>query len=455
MTMTPARSIFAAGLLLAAALPAQPALKLDLDGSVQAALKASHSLRAARLEVEAAADNVKAARAAALPRLSLDGSYRWVKEIPEVKLSPAAPAAKFGDNNNYSLGVSATWDLFGAMGTWRQYQVAEAAAKAKRADADFQERALRLRVRLAYYQTQLAATKLRLLAQSLNLAQSQDQDLQLRLKAGSSSRIDALSASNEELDRRSQFRLAQADLAAALRELFALTGEGQGADVSLPMVDATGQSLPSRVEDPTLVVSFEDTGSLLKELQVAGDKPFNPALHPRMRALLALVEMARRQADAAYALHWPRGSVGAKQSLDYPNGPVLEQVNQTQFTAGIRVPLYSFGAVADQVDAGVAQAKAAGERGDAAVTELERDYAKSRDRLAALKAERGLLEQRSAQAEDLQNLVYRAYKIGGANYLEVQSSGLRSLQAGLDLAVAETQMLIELANLSALTEADR
>lgn len=65
------------------------------------------------------------------------------------------------------------------------------------------------------------------------------------------------------------------------------------------------------------------------------------------------------------------------------------------------------------------------------------------------------MQQRSDQAEDLQQLVYKAYKIGGANYLEVQSSGLRALQAGLDLAVSETQMLIELANLSALTEADR
>lgn len=444
-----------AGLFAAAALSAAPTLSLTLDGSVQAALKASHSLQAARLDAEAAHHMASAAWAASLPRLSLDGSYRWVKEIPSVKLSPSAPAAQFGDNNNYSIGLSAHWDIFSGIGTWRQWQAAEAGAKAKDAQLAFQERALRLRTRLAYYQTQLAATKLRLLAQSLSLAQSQDQDLQLRLKAGSSSRIDALSASNEELDRRAQFRLAQSGLAGALRELFALSGEGEGADLSLPMVDATGQSLPADVDAPSLTVSLQDTGSLLTALEAAGGRPFAAENHPQMLALQALVDRARRQADAVYAQHYPHGGIGAKQSLDYPNGPVLEQVNQTQFTAGVSVPLFSFGAVSDQVQGAEADAQAAAERQADALTGLQRDWAKSRDRLAALKAQRSLLQQRSAQAEGLQQLVYKAYKIGGANYLEVQSSGLRALQAGLDLAVSETQMLIELANLSALTEADR
>ena len=95
-----------------------------------------------------------------------------------------APAAQFGDHNNYSLGLAANWDLFGSLGSWRQLQALQAAADSKRAEADFQSRALVLRTRLAYFQVQLAATRLRLLAQSLNLAQSQDADLQLRLKAG-------------------------------------------------------------------------------------------------------------------------------------------------------------------------------------------------------------------------------------------------------------------------------
>lgn len=446
------RPILAAILIWAAPLGAAPALQLSLGQSVAKAQGASSALRAARHDADAADAKVRAARAVLLPRISLDGSYRWVKEIPSIKLSPMAPPAQFGDHHNYSVGLGAQWDLFGSLGSWRQLQALQAAAEAKRQEAGFQERALLLRTRLAYFQVQLAATKLRLLAQSLGLAQSQDSDLQLRLKAGTSSRIDALSASNEELDRRAQFRLAQAELAGALRELFALSGDGEGADLRLPMADLQGQSLPARVDEASLVLSLDDPEALLNALKAAGEAPFDAAKHPRLDSMRALVEAARRQADAAYARHWPSGSVGVKQSLDYPNGPVLEQVNQTQVTAGMSIPLFSFGAVSAQVDEGVALAQAAQERRTGAETELRRDWAKSRDRLAALQSQLPLLEQRAAQAQSLQDLVYKAYKIGGANFLEVQSTGLRSLQAGLELALSKTQMLIELATLSALTE---
>jgi outer membrane protein TolC len=405
------------------------------------------------LEAKAADLQVKSARAYLLPRLSAEGSYSYVAEIPSIKLSPSAPPAQFGDHNNYSLGLQATWDLFGSLGSFRQLQTMQANAEAKQAEAAFQAQSLRLRARLAYFQTQLAATKVRLFAQSLNLAQSQNQDLQLRLKTGNSSRIDALSASNEELDRRAQYRLAQADLAEALRELFALSGEGAGTDLSLPVADAEGQSLPADTGSPTLSVALEPSEHLLNELGAAGTKPFNVS-HPRLQQLQALVQAARRQADAAFADHWPKGSVAYKESLDYPNGPVLEQVTQGRLSAGISVPLYSFGAVSDRVDQGVALANAASEREAAAANDLRRDYDKSRDRLAALQAERSLLQKRKEQAESLQDLVYKAYKIGGANYLEVQSSGLKALQAGLELAVSETQTLIELANLAALTESE-
>lgn len=447
------RKITILALVLAAASVSAAQLDLMLDRSVDLALKGSHLLRAGQKEAQAAELKVKAARAVMLPRITAEGAYRWVAEIPSIKLSPAAPAAPFGDHHNYSLGVAATWDLFGTLGSWRQLQTLQAAAEARRADLAVQSAGLRLRARLAYFQTQLAASKARLLGQSLNLAQSQNRDLQLRLKAGTSSRIDALSASNEELDRRAQYRLAQADLATALRELFSLSGEGAGADLSLPVADANGQSLPADTGTPSLVVAMEPSAKLLTELGAAGTKPL-AAAHPRLRQLQALVEAARRQADAAFADHWPRGSVSFKESIDYPNGPVLQQITQSTVNAGISVPLFSFGAVSDRVGEQVALADAASERVAAAASDLQRDLDKSRDRLAALQAQRSLLEQRHQQAEALQDLVYRAYKIGGANYLEVQSSGLKALQAGLELAVSETQTLIELANLAALTDSE-
>ncbi|HXC63739.1 MAG TPA: hypothetical protein VNZ67_05240, partial [bacterium] len=59
------------------------------------------------------------------------------------------------------------------------------------------------------------------------------------------------------------------------------------------------------------------------------------------------------------------------------------------------------------------------------------------------------------QAAQLRDLVYQSYKVGGSTFLEVQSSSLKSLQANLALAITETQMLIELADLAALTDSTR
>lgn len=446
---------FLLGLLLAPALGAQPHLRLTLDESEQAAVAASQTLQAARLDAAAAKQREQTASAYLLPRLSLDGNYRYVAEVPSVQLSPKAPAIPFGDNNNYSLGLTATWDIFGGLGTWRLWQMATEQRKAKEAEALYQEQALRLRTRLAYFQTQLVATQVRLYADALNLAQSQDNDLALRLKAGTSSRIDALSASNEELERRAAFRIAQGDLAASLRELFALTGLHKDADVSNPVEEAVGQSLPAKVQAPTVAVVLDPSDSLLGRLAPAEKAAFDPSVNPRLRALLAQVEAARRGADAAFAGHYPKGSISGRWSEDYPNGPILETVDQKSFSANLSVPLYSFGAVSGQVDEQVDLANAAQARSVAATTDLERDWLKSHDRLAALKAQREIQAQAAQQSSDLQQLVYKAYKVGGSTFLEVQNSSVRSLQAGLALAITETQILIELADLAALTESAR
>ncbi|HXC63425.1 MAG TPA: TolC family protein, partial [bacterium] len=184
----------ALGLALAGSAGAEP-LTLTLQDSEQAAVDASQGLKAARLEAEGAKHQQDAAWAQLMPRLGLDGSYRYLAYVPVVQLGPQALQA--GTFNNFSVGISAQWDVFSLPAIWHQYQGSEAQAKAQAAQADQAERELRLQVRLAYFQTRLAATQQHLYADALKLAQSQADDLDLRLKAGSSSRIDDLEASDD------------------------------------------------------------------------------------------------------------------------------------------------------------------------------------------------------------------------------------------------------------------
>ena len=75
--MTMKRTFVTALALCLGAASAAPAaaLRLSLEDSLAAAAKASHAVKAARLEKEAAHDRISAAKAVMLPRLSLSSSF--------------------------------------------------------------------------------------------------------------------------------------------------------------------------------------------------------------------------------------------------------------------------------------------------------------------------------------------------------------------------------------------
>jgi outer membrane protein TolC len=445
--------IFSAAFLGAAGAQAAdyPTLSLDLATVEQAALKASHNLKALQAETEAAGHKADASYDTLYPRLSAEANYRWLASVPEVKLNPLAPPIKLGDNNNWSLGLVANWDLFGGGALLKQAKAAGQLKQAKEQELQAQTEILRLRARLTYFQTQLAAERVKLLGNALVLAQSQADDLALRVKAGSSSRIDALAAANEELARRSQLRAARTDLGAALRDLYALSGVGVGTDPSVPSVSAEGNSPPANVEAPTLLVSLDSPENSMQSLSGAASAQYDPAKSARLRQLLFMRDVARSQAEAAATGHYPRASLMAKVSQEYPNGFLPESLTQETLGANASLPLFSFGAVSAQVREAEANAAAVEEREAAQATELERDVLKSRDRLASLKVQKALNGKQVDQTLDLARLVFNAYKIGGASYLEVQSASLGALEAGTTLANTTTQILIELATLDALS----
>lgn len=449
-TMTHERMI---GLALAACLAAPlraQTLTLTLDASEAAAFETSHELKAAQALVDAAVAHADALKTALFPRLALDGRFASFSHVPVLKVGPVEQ--EMSDYKSYSVGASATWDLLSLGAAYPAWKAAQAQVQAQRQGLEDARQQLRLRVRLAYFQTQLAATQQRLYTDALKLAQSQADDLALRFKAGTSSRIDALSASNDELDRRSAYRISQSELAQDLRALFALTGQGDGLDLSLPVDDAVGQSLPAKVEQPTLRVRLDDDSTLADELAGAETAKFSPGARPQWLELQALVDQAQRQVSTAWAGHLPQGSVSYRYSDDYPDGVNFVDVNQQTLGANVSVPLFAFGQVSRNVDNAKALLRAAQENQDKAATDLETAYLSARDRLAGLKDQRGLQAQAASQADELQRLAYQSYKVGGSTYLEVQKYSLDALEAKLNLAITEAQMRIELANLAALTD---
>lgn len=435
---------------MSAVAQAAPVQSIKLNQAEQAALAASSQLKSLRAELAAAQDKEAAAFGAVLPKLSADGNWRYLTSVPGFHLTPGGPVTQFGDHHNYSVGLGVNWALFD-MGAWQAWKALESVRGARFEEAALAERQLRLKVRLAYFQTQLAGEKVRLLANGLKLAQAQARDIALRLKNGASSRLDALSSKNDVLTHRGLLRQARADLAGALSDLFTLTGLGEGADLTAPLDMQVSADPPADVEPPSFVLKSESLESSLAALRGAEDKALNPD-HPQLKAFAEMAESSRHMAAAAQSGYWPRIQAGARASYDYPNGPLQEQVQQNTFTVGAVWPLFSFGQTGKQVKEQQDLALSQESKQVLALSELKNAFQKSRSRLAALKAQRSLDRQSVDASDQIYSLTYSSYRNGGARYLEVESSQAKALETKIRLAQTETQMLIELALLSSLTE---
>jgi outer membrane protein TolC len=424
---------------------------IDLKSAEAAAFQASSTLKASGFALEAAQSLGDAAFTGLFPRIALDANDRYNTHVTELSIAPGAPPVAFGTNNNYSVGIGATWTFWDSGRTYNLYKALQAGESQYREDFEGEKSLLRLRARVAYFQTQLMAERTRLMAESLQLSQSEAKDIDVRLQAGASSRIDSLSAKNEVLQRRSDYRQARADLASALRDLFALTGLGAGLDPSVPQVEGTSGNPPADTEPATLTLKLQSLESSLDELKDAESAPFNPN-QPQLQSLRSAAESAHLQATALESGHWPTLAASARASYDYPDAILPDTIQQNSFAVFATWPLFAFGQVNKQVDAQLALAGGQEALVTARATDLQRDWLKSHDRLKALRDQTALDEQSVTETENLYKLIYNSYQNGSSSLLEVQTASLHALEAKISLASTETQMLIELATLSSLSE---
>lgn len=440
-------------LLLLLALPASAAetFTLGLDRAEAAAKEHSLRARAAAAEAEAAGDREGAQFAALLPRLTLDGSYRYQTVVPEFSSVPGQPARPFGDHRATSVGPTATWTLWDQGSLYQTWRAQQARAASSGAQARLAALQAVLGARLAYAQAQLAREQVLQLADALSLADAQDRDIQKRYKAGSASRIDTLSSRQDALLRRRQFLQAQAEFGAALRELFQLTGLGGGLDLARPFDARVSTTAAAGLSAPTLLVTLDDLSAVPPALAAAETASPDPA-HPSVAAYASQAEAARRSATALQASRGPTIKLNARASYDYPNGPVLESVTQKSVGLTASLPLFEGRQTARAVDEQKKLASAAESRRELAGEELARDWDKARVALGSLREQLAVAERSAADADELAKLVYLSYRTGSSNYLEVQSANLRALEAKVQTARTRAQILIQLATLSALAQ---
>jgi outer membrane protein TolC len=170
-----------------------------------------------------------------------------------------------------------------------------------------------------------------------------------------------------------------------------------------------------------------------------------------VKSLALSAEASRLASDSQMSALWPRIAVSARAAMIYPNLVVPESAEQNTFMVTLTLPLFEAdlnrGLAAQHLRESMATEFLKEQR----LTDFDRDWHKSQDHLASLRAQSEISLRSIAQAEEIAHLTYSSYRAGKVNYLDVQSANVRSLEAKVTESQIQESMLREMATLSYLS----
>ncbi len=424
-------------------------MALSLSDLVQLAFKNSTQLQAARLGYETARSEAGSMGAAELPRLGLSGNYFYQTYVPELSIIPKGPQEPFGKANNWSAEATLNWNLWDFRSQHNLANSSTAASQSQEQQYLAAQRQLRLAVRLAYFQSKINLEQVRLLGDSLKVAQAQYADIVHQAHFGTASRLDQLSSHQEVLNYQRQFIQAQANLAQSLRNLFDLVGEKEPADFTRPLDSHMEGGLPEGVPNPTAWLSTDSVKDSLNSLQKEATVPPDESV-PQLKTYAYLADSTRFAANAISSELLPKITLSAQAGFENPDGPILETIQQNIISVSASMPLFDWGAIVKDSDSKRQQSEAYLADLDQAKSDLWRDWNKAGDSLRSLVYQQTLNETAVSETQQLANLTYGAYKAGTVRFLEVQTANFQALDAKIQDASNDVQILMQLSVLSSL-----
>jgi outer membrane protein TolC len=409
------------------------------------AIGASLTLEQLQAKIVAAQESFAGQQSAQRPKLSLEGSYRYQSEIPEVELGPTT--LTLGQHNNYSIGPSLNYTLYDGGTDARMVQSLEHVLKARAYQKDEQIFQIKLAVRQLYAQLQAQMEELHLLDGMLRLTQARIKDIASRLILGAS-RLDLLSARREEDQLRLRFSQAQTALAQSISQLASLIGKKDLPNPLVPAAASLGrvaEGLPS----PNFILELDPMDQTIGRLQTHAAAP--DMRHPNLLRLHEQEAAMLAAAEAQGKEYNPTVKAFARSSYDYPNGPLAEHIWQNSVGISLSLPLY---------DAGTRRHAAAEKVAEARSLSLQREQLAQDRRDLWLKTQtqvHGLLEQKTiasssaARARAVAEMIQANYKAGAATYLDVERAQFQVLEAETTLLRIRSQLIAALAVLNYLS----
>ena len=416
-------------------------LQLTLAQAERVATLSSQTLQAYRSDQRGAEFQAGAEFENLLPKLSLQASYQYFANIPQIALGDF-PAIPFGTNSTYVFGANLTYTLWDFFSGQRAYQASSIMAQARVEDRRNAELQLLYSVRTAYVAVVLGLSELQVIQESLELANAQDQDVQARFRAGGAARLDKVTSRRSVLGYEIQLKQRQAELAASIRDLLALLGDSSSYPLSRPG--------PKGVPGITLAVSFDRLDDLLaRESREMAQVPDNN--QPGIRSQLLQSESMELNSESQSAKSYPAIQAMAGVSFNRPDIPDPPSYWQETLGVSLTLPLFLGDSSQKLADQWKSQADAALHRAFQLKSDLGRDFKKARELLASLREQRKLADRDIDESEDAAHLYYTSYRAGKLNLIDVQNANVQALQAKLNATRIDAQMLDELILLKSLS----
>ncbi len=407
---------------------------LSLAELETAMLDKSLDLRSVAIEVEAAKEKRYALPSIHVPKLTLDGNYKYLSEIPEINMAPGR-TLKFGDNKNYSIGPTVSMTLLDFNAKSHQQASLDKKVSSKENEAESLKANLLFKTRYHYLNLVFLVEKRNLISESLKVARKQLKDVSAQKRFGAGSKLDLLTAQKEVHELESQHKEIIINIMAEQTELFKLTFHPKIKEVSF----------------------IEDTGQLQKlpELQHRFFKYHKTKLDPQANSKIKSIrdqsESLESQAKSIISQRYPKINLFARTSLEYPNGPDHTQFNQNSFGVSISMPLFDGGEISHNIREKSLQAMALKQQALNEERNLDESIQLTIKRIESLIGQSEIIQKKVDESSEIARLIYKSYQEGRATFLEVERANIKSRESKLSLSSNHYQItlnLIQLANVA-------
>jgi outer membrane protein len=411
-----------------------PPFRLSLQDAEQRALKDSNELKSYESMTLMSLEQADSQFGTLLPRLTLNGGYSYTSNIPSftLPLPGITEAISFGTNNSYNLGATLSYTLWDTGSSRHAFQGQSLYAQAQDENRKNLQLQLVLRVRATYLKVQLAIEELRLLNDSLDLSRAQNRDIESNFRGGAATRLDKVDSQREVINYELQFEQKQAELASDFRDLLALTQQDPRGDFT--------HCGPRDVPGVKLVLQLDPLSETLAQASAWSFSPPDEN-HPAVRSQELLAESSEKSASSAMSLLYPTVQVAATAEMIYPNVVIQQRVEQNIIQVGVSMPLFEGGRTRHLAEEKRMQADASRFMKEQSRIELDRDYAKGLQQLESLRQQRRLALDDVTRSEEAAKLYYTSYRGGSRNLIDVQSANNRALQAKVNAARIDAQLL--------------